>query len=391
MPVKSKILYTVTFGGWYQRTTLHLSEIYELMALGTSQLALSHEKLSEFKKNLDLVSISRELSSLEYIIAKTTDDITIRYYEDGLYILETQSSDIESAQKKLYSYFSDRLNPAISYIFSLGAPTPKILADIKTEHQIAVSCFIDKPNSFVVDSNKYGEVYSQIKAKNYSVLKTPKYIFIIATKNSKDIEGLIEMQIFFREFKDHLKRYLQIHRTLWEQIDEIKNNRFVKGKDLEKIRSELDSYQKTINLISNRINQMSSYVDTRASLAKQLKITDDLLTVFQYKFETLSNTHAYIKEIWKMTSDFLDSAIKVVVEAQNKNTDNTIASLTIITTVGVLSGLINYFGKTEFPKITLIGFWYFIVLVVGTWAINKIVAYIHNQLKYELEFSKNKT
>ncbi len=37
--------FTVTFGGWYQRTTLHLSEIYDLFALGHSGLKLEQTKL----------------------------------------------------------------------------------------------------------------------------------------------------------------------------------------------------------------------------------------------------------------------------------------------------------------------------------------------------------
>jgi uncharacterized protein YoxC len=391
MTKKSNHLYTVTFGGWYQRTTLHLSEIYELMILGTSKLPLSPGKLLELKKNLNLVSIQREVSSLEYILAETNNGITIKYYEDGLYILQTKSSDIKLAQKKLQDYFYQNLDPAVSYIFSLGAPTPKILAEIKNDHQVAVSLELENDKQFTVDSKEYGEVYSRICVKDYCVYKTPKYIFIITSKKAKMVEDLIEMQIFFREFKDHLERYLFIHRTLWEKISEIKEQRFVKGKDLEKIRADLDAHQKTINLISNRINQMNIYVNTRSSIAEKLHLTDELLTIFQYKFETLNNTHAYIKEIWKMTSDFLNQAIQVVVEAQNKSTDNSIQSLRTITTIGVLAGLIGYFGQTAFPSFTLIGFWYFLILIIGTWSINKIVAYIHNQIKYELEFSQNKT
>lgn len=391
MSLKSKNLYTVTFGGWYQRTTLHLSEIYELMVLGTSKLPLSSDKLVEFKKNLNLLSIKREVSSLEYILAETSDDITIKYYEDGLYILQTKSSDIKLAQQKLQDYFYQKLDPAVSYIFSLGAPTPKILADIKNDHQVVVSLRSENSSQFSVDSSKYGETYSRICIKNYCVHKTPKYIFIVTSKNARNIEDLIEMQIFFREFKDHLERYLFIHRTLWEEISKIKEQRFVKGKNLAKIRADLDVHQKTINLIRNRINQMNIYIDTRASIAEKLHLTDELLTIFQYKFETLNNTHSYIQEIWTMTSDFLDQAIEVVVEAQNRSTDNSIESLRTITTIGVLAGLIDYFGKEAFPSFTLIGFWYFLILVLGTWTINKIISYIHDQLKYELEFSKNKT
>src|SRR3989338_4222924 len=93
--------FTVTFGGWYQRTTLHLSEIYEFLTNGSSRLDLSREKLLTLYKKLNLKSVTRELKDLEYVKAITTDGIEIRYYEDGLYIFEVQSFDIQKAQKQL--------------------------------------------------------------------------------------------------------------------------------------------------------------------------------------------------------------------------------------------------------------------------------------------------
>src|SRR3989339_864625 len=75
---------TITFGGWYQRTTMHLSEVFQFLSEGTSKL------------------------------------------------------DLEKDIKKLKEYFDTKYNPAINYLFSLGAPTPKILANIKDDHPIVI-------------------------------------------------------------------------------------------------------------------------------------------------------------------------------------------------------------------------------------------------------------
>jgi len=128
----------ITVGGWYQRTTLHLSEIYGFLAEGYSKLNLSKEKLSEYRQALNIKSVVRESSYLEYILLQTSDGITIKYYEDGLYVLEIESNDIKISQQKLVDYFENKFNPAIAYIFSLGAPTPKILANIKTDHPTVI-------------------------------------------------------------------------------------------------------------------------------------------------------------------------------------------------------------------------------------------------------------
>lgn len=380
--------FTVTYGGWYQRTTLHLSEIYDLFAHGRSDLSLSPEKISSFHRQFEFVSVTRQAGNFEFVKAITRHGIEIRYYEDGLYILETKSPDVKSAQAHLRQYFEECIHPAISYIFSLGAPTPKVLADIKTTHPTVIYTSSSKPLS-ILKTIEFGEVYSQITSKSLSVYKTPSYIVIISPPNTPYPQELIEMQIFFREFKDHLQRYLNIHREIWEEISNIKEKGAIVGKDVESIRSRLDSYQKTISLIKSRINQMGTYIQTRSTLAKKLDIENDLLSIFQYKFETLKDTHAYIQEIWKMTQEYVDTAIQVIVEVKNQSANNSINSLRLITTLSVLAGIFGYLSKTQFPEITPIGIWYFVVLILGTWLINQMISYFYQKAKYKLKFTTN--
>src|SRR3989344_5750368 len=101
MPAKRHNKRKVIFGGWYQRTTLHLSEIYDLFALGHSTLPLSTEKLRAFHGSLSFKSVTRQSGYLEFIQAETKTGIIIHYYEDGLYTLELESSDVFDAQKIL--------------------------------------------------------------------------------------------------------------------------------------------------------------------------------------------------------------------------------------------------------------------------------------------------
>ncbi len=70
----------------------------------------------------------------------------------------------------------------------------------------------------------------------------------------------IEEQIFIREFKAQLHRYLNIHRIIWEKIDAVKSNVKIKGKDIVSFSSKIDGYRKIVNLIDSRINQMNSYI-----------------------------------------------------------------------------------------------------------------------------------
>ena len=68
----------VVFGGWYQRTTLHLSEVHRFLLHGTSSLDLNKAKLKKLRNGLGLKSVKRIVGYLEYLEIKTKDDILIR-------------------------------------------------------------------------------------------------------------------------------------------------------------------------------------------------------------------------------------------------------------------------------------------------------------------------
>ena len=385
--------FKVYYGGWYQRTTLHLSEVYDLLYRANSNLPLDKQKLENYKNSLQFESVTRESGYLEYVLAKTKDGITLKYFEDGLYLLETTSDDVNSARERLESFFDDLLNPAISYIFSLGAPTPKILANIKQNHPSVVIVESDNHTRYKVDPDVFGEVYSLIDSEKLTVFKTPNFILIAVAKSDiKKATSLVEMQIFFREFKDQLEKYLNIHRNIWEEITLIKEKGSIKGMDVVKNRMKLDSYDRSINLINNRINQMGSYVKTRQSMSSELGIEEHLAKVFDYKFETLINTLSYIKEVWAMTDDYVKNVILVLTDIENQSLNNSIRSLQVITSLGVVSGIFGYLSKSDLPSVTNTGWLYLLVLLVVAFIVNMLLYIYNRNIKYKIKIvdtSKN--
>lgn len=380
--------YKIYYGGWYQRTTLHLTEIYDLMHNGRTNLPLDKQKIDSNFNSLNLKSVVRKNDYLEYIFAQTSDGIDINYFEDGLYVLETESNEINTAKEKLESYFVEKFNPSIAYIFSLGAPTPKILANIKQDHPLVVVIETKNHSKYEVDKIMFGEVYSTVTSSKFTVYKTPKYILIaVDPKENNQISNLVYMQIFFREFKDQLEKYLDIHRKIWEEITIIKEKESISGKDIIKNKMKLDSYDRSINLINNRINQMGSYVKTRQSISKELKIEDHLAKVFDYKFETLINTLTYIKEVWAMTKDYVKNVISVLSDIENQSLNNSIKSLQIITSIGVVSGIFGYLSKTEIPHITNAGWQYLTLLLLVTFLINLTIVGYYRNIKYKIKIS----
>jgi len=379
----------ITFGGWYQRTTLHLSEVYRFIKDGSFEegIGLEKDKIASLKKNLQIKNFARKQGYLEYIEYQTNSGINVKFYEDGLYLLFSKSNDINSASKKIKDYYYKNYKPAIDYLFSKGAPTPKILANVADNPPLIIGSICHKNDLKKINEKEYGSIYSQTESKNSVVSKTKDYIFVSVTpQQSKILFNLIEMQIFFRDFKFQLHKYLNIHRKIWEEISEIKEKKKVRGVDVEKYRTILDSYQKTIQLINNRINQMNSYAKTRASISSNLGIKDQLSELFKYKYEDLFNSLDYIKEIWKMTTDYINSAISIFVELSNKLSSKGLKSIQLLVSLGVIAGILRIMNPGSFPRFTIENIFLIIFLAVIALILDFTIKKISERQSYKLKF-----
>lgn len=386
----------VYVGGWFQRTMLQLSEIYDFLRDGSSQLALDPEKLAEYKKELKIGKIDYDVAGEEFIQFTTSLNITVKIFEDGLITLknsEVSEDTLFADIDHVTDYYENKLSPALSYLFSLGAPIPKELASIETIYPYFVT--VDKATKNQINellSRREKQKYFEFKNEKYDVVRGDKYYFINNKSQSiSNIERYIEEQIFIREFKGQLHRYLNIHRIIWEKIDVVKENANVKGADIVKFTSKLDGYAKTISLISGRINQMSSYISTREKIAKSDSELEEFLRISGYRYETLRDTLDYIKQIWNMTKDYVSSAQKLFNGLKQDVTSNSINSLTIVTSMSAGVSIIGLLTKTE-PKFTTFGFAYFILLALIVFMANKVLNFIAKTKKYsinDIEYEKD--
>ncbi len=106
----------IYIGGWFQRTMLQLSEIYDFLRECKSQLNLEQEKLNEYHKQLELGNIDYGVAGVEYVEFTTALNIRVKIFEDGLITLnnhevteETFFADIAH----LTDYYENRLSPTL--------------------------------------------------------------------------------------------------------------------------------------------------------------------------------------------------------------------------------------------------------------------------------------
>ena len=345
---------------------------------------------------MEIGKIDYGVSGEEYIKFTTALNISVKIFEDGLIILnnnnvseDTLFADIEHVT----DYYENKLSPAFSYLFSLGAPVPKELANIETVYPYFVICdnaTKDEISDLLSRTEK--QKYFEFSNSSYDVIRGDKYYFINNKKQSfANIERYIEEQVFIREFKGQLHRYLNIHRIVWEKIDEVKENANVKGSEIVKFTSKLEGYAKTINLIDGRIKQMSTYISTREKIAKSDKDLAEFLAISGYRYETLRDTLDYIKYLWDMTKNYVTSAQKLFDGLKADITSKSVESLTIVTSMSAGAALLNLFTESA-PTFTLFGFIYFFILAVIGWGSTKVLSAISKSRKYEvsdIEYDKD--
>lgn len=386
----------IYIGGWFQRTTLQLSEVYDFVRNASSKLALDKKKLKKLHDALDLKNVEYNVDGLEYLKIITNTDIHIKITEDGLIVLNDENvnefslfNDIDN----LASYYENKLSPALSYLFSLGAPVPKELANIETVYPYFIVLNNEsRDNISLLLAKTEKQQYFEYANDCYDVIRGDKYYFVNnKSQTIEQVERYIEEQIFIREFKGQLHRYLNLHRIIWEKIDSVKENVRVKGKDIVAFNSKIDGYAKTVNLIDARINQMRTYLSTREKIAKNDKHLTESLDLIGYRYETLGNTLTYMQQLWSMTKNYVGQAQKLFSGLQSDITNKSVNNLTIVTSMGVGVSLLGLFTKSA-PTFTSFGFVYFFVLALIGFSVNKIMNFVSSNRKYEIsdiEYDKN--
>ncbi|MCL2445075.1 hypothetical protein FWD07_03100 [Candidatus Saccharibacteria bacterium] len=364
------IVEKIFIGGWFQRTTLHLSEAFDFLRYGKSQLNLDAEKLKEYHRGLGLTDVKYKIDGMEVLELKTEAKISISIFEDGLITLsadepvEVTPETLNKNLEFLSEYYEKRFSPALSYLFSLGAPVPKELANIKTVY----------PYFFVFDDASREEIreflgmietekYLEIEGDGYELFRGDRYYIVNRRGISLDTtKSFIEEQIFLKEFKAQLHRYLNIHRIVWKKIDLVKEKKQIKGRDVAKVRGQVESYAKTINLIEARMSQMGTYLATREKIAHKDSRLAPFLKTLEYRYEAMTDTLNYSENLWHMTKNHVESALTLLSELHQEATNSSIENLTMVMVIGVGASIIQVLEMETVPN--MVGYIALVAMVI---------------------------
>lgn len=339
-------------GTWFPRTFLHLKELFLFFHSKQGIAGLDPKQVRSYWKSLSptLVELHEE-GDFDHLIVRC-GHVDISFTEDGIVLLQSNGMNPKRALEQLEEFYSSRLGPAVTYLFSRGAPLPKELVNVQEVYPIPL---VVKQLS----STEIEEIFREFKdavistatSKSVHVCSGEKVIVLNIQKGSRfenqdELEELIRYIVFFREFEAQLARYLELHRELWDRISRIRESGTLRYKDFPAIREEILDFLKTISFVKARLGQMEDIMEEREAIAADA-FKSDLTAIGMYRFGALKAERGYIQNLWLMTEEYIKGTLTLLDSLFSENTQRELQALKMVTVVAAVTG---FFGMNiAFP------------------------------------------
>ncbi len=342
----------IYLGTWFQRTSLHLREIYNFLKNGQAIEGLETERVRNYWKNLSVGDvIFHEETAIDFIETKI-DGITVTITEDGVILMTLPAGEISQTIATLEEFYIKKLSPAISYLFSRGAPLPKELANIKNIHPHFLVGRNLPPEEIQAIFGRYNEVsISSVSNSDMEIVfgKTITTLNFLKEKevlSASQTEELLRNIVFFREFEQQLNSYLNLHRSIWDAIAQIRDAKDFRYRDFSKIRQRILEFLKTLAFVEARLSQMNDILLLRTHLIDR-QIRKNLIDLGLDKFEQLDASKNYIIHLWQMTIEYAKGSLTLLESLYQENIQRELSMLKFITLIGAIA---SFFGMNiAFP------------------------------------------
>ncbi len=328
-------LKNIYIGSWVPRTTLHLGEFYRFLDSGETHLSLDAKKLKALKDGLKVKNLS--LSGSGNLITAELSGIDFKYFSDGLIVLSKKIEKLEADSKELGDFSVNKLFTSFSYLYSLGAPIPKMFTALFSvlPFIVTVSGATQKEieKMFFSDGKKIDKV---IKGDKCQIFLSSE--FIVINGSGEDLQ-LIENLIFLEDCRSQFNKILNLHRFIWEEVDKIKNKSKLPYKKLGEVRDSLMELDNEVIFLSSRLSQINFLLDVRKSEID--KISDGQVRGYLGDvFFGLDQTSHYLENIWKMTEDNVRSTQNLISSLYQESAQKQLNVLQVIFIISATASII---------------------------------------------------
>jgi len=283
---------------------------------------------------------SGERNGIKFVQARS-EEMVLRYFEDGLLVIEKQVSDLKKDFAKIIKFYKEDLSPALAYLFSKGAKGLEIIRAPGSKKLFFVSSLGatgEEVSSFFSDRNKKVDIVSGYK--ELTINYADDLVLLNINKNiedsAEDVKSLIENIVLFNETGRHLHKLLQTHRIIWDKADAIISKSNTQLKDLPKDSETLTDFSSMVVNIKARIEQMKLNLSFRESTFDNKNVGRLLL-----KFKNRNQDLDYLLSLFEMTSVHLNNNIYRLSTIYQEQQQRSLNRLQMLFLTSVVSGFLS--------------------------------------------------
>lgn len=336
----------IYLGTWFQRTSLHLFELYNFLNNKNTIKDLDSEKLKSLRKALNVKSVRLHEESRFYYLEANCSDVEISITEDGIILMSPVD---DKNRQALENFYTHKFGPAISYLFSKGAPLPKELSKVESLYPVMfLTSSINEQEAQTLLRESGDELISIAKSQSLDIYYGHQVNVFNLNKKilHESMTEFLRNLVFFRDVEDQLNNYLQSHRDMWEEVSNVRESRVIKYREFPNVRQKLLDYLEVLSFVKARLAQIEDTLEARQSLMTA-SVEAALRSVGLDRFQQLKTAQRYIMDIWQMTIEYVDGTSLLLESLQRENAERELTALKFVTFGAVLTG---FFGMNiAFP------------------------------------------
>ena len=236
-------------------------------------------------------------------------------------------------------FFLNKVLKAFSFIYSIGAPVPKVFNQI--EHILPTYIVARDGTPEEIDElfAHYGDhMVASLDGPDGRIYTGDDIWVVVGGEVSGDEIGFA---IFAHSFKRQLYKILEIHRSIWQEVDDVRKYGNVHLKELADISDTLTDLKNESLFFKSRLAQMGDFVIARKAIAAHAVHMETLRKDVDQKLVSLSSAHRYFVSLWQMTIDYLDNTLNLVDLLHDENQEKELNTLQIMFVVGAVASFIT--------------------------------------------------
>ena len=332
-------------GSWYPRTLFHLNELYHFLDKGETELSLDKDHLDKLRERLSpkKVSLNQDLGQ-SYLLADF-DKYSFESKENGLTVMSLSNFDndnLEEEMAELSEFAFKNVFSSLSYLFSLGAPIPKVFTALKSV----------MPFVLVTENSKKEEIESFLKEKGQKICKEFENkdiqvyygeTIVVINGDAKKADDMVKECIYYlHDAESQFHRILNMHRFIWEEVSSIKSAKVIKYKDLSHTRDLIMEIESEVVFFKSRIEQLDKILNSQLKRVERISDENDVICLgFIDGFNDLIDSGNYIKSLWTMTEDYLSGASKLVSTVYQESSNKQINTLQFVFIISAVAAILS--------------------------------------------------